>query len=152
METGRRTFLKFIVFLINGVTAYLLAHPVLGYLLGPVLQKSATQWVEVGPMEKFAAGDPKPARIKYTSKDTFREVSKGANLWIVAGEKVPVVFSSVCTHLGCTIAWKPEEKIFLCPCHDGRYDPTGKVISGPPPKPLTRMNAKIVNGKLFVEV
>ncbi len=152
MDSGRRTFLKFFVFTLNGITAALLATPILGYLLGPIFKKSSAQWVEVGPADAFKGAEPKPARIKYSTHDTFREIVKGQNLWIVEDEKGPIVFSSVCTHLGCTITWKSDEKQFLCPCHDGIFDSKGNVISGPPPRPMQRMNAKIENGKLYVEV
>jgi cytochrome b6-f complex iron-sulfur subunit len=46
-------------------------------------------------------------------------------------------FSAVCTHLGCTVMFEPEQNRIHCSCHGGVYDPhTGKNISGPPPKPL----------------
>ncbi len=44
--------------------------------------------------------------------------------------------SAVCTHLSCIVQWQPDKKDFLCPCHAGRFTATGKVISGPPPRPL----------------
>jgi cytochrome b6-f complex iron-sulfur subunit len=47
-----------------------------------------------------------------------------------------VAFSAICTHLGCIIRWLPEKGEFLCPCHAGRYAGDGKVLGGPPPKPL----------------
>jgi cytochrome b6-f complex iron-sulfur subunit len=42
--------------------------------------------------------------------------------------------SSVCTHLGCTVA--PTEWGFQCPCHGSKYTKDGKVIAGPAPRPL----------------
>lgn len=44
--------------------------------------------------------------------------------------------SAVCTHEGCTVQWAEAEGIVWCACHNGRYDIDGRVISGPPPKPL----------------
>lgn len=42
--------------------------------------------------------------------------------------------SSICTHLGCTVA--PTEWGFQCPCHGSKYTKVGKVIAGPAPRPL----------------
>ncbi|GAB4185544.1 MAG: Rieske 2Fe-2S domain-containing protein [Calditrichia bacterium] len=46
------------------------------------------------------------------------------------------VFSGICTHLGCIIKWEQDKGHFYCPCHKGYFDKTGKVLAGPPPKPL----------------
>jgi cytochrome b6-f complex iron-sulfur subunit len=63
----------------------------------------------------------------------------------VSGQRVIVLqspdqkllaFSSKCTHEGCTVTFLPAQSIIWCPCHDGRYDLHGRVLSGPPPKPL----------------
>jgi len=53
-------------------------------------------------------------------------------------------FSAVCTHLDCTVQYRPDEKLIWCACHNGRYDLTGKNISGPPPRPLEefKVNAR----------
>jgi Rieske Fe-S protein len=59
-------------------------------------------------------------------------------------------FSLACTHLGCTVAWNPEEKEFHCPCHDGLFDLYGHVISGPPPSPLERLKVKVIGEKVVV--
>ncbi|MGV3762234.1 FAD-dependent oxidoreductase [Parapedobacter sp.] len=42
----------------------------------------------------------------------------------------------VCTHAGCLVAWNNAEKSWDCPCHGGRYDISGKVLTGPPRKDL----------------
>lgn len=44
------------------------------------------------------------------------------------------VQTAVCTHLGCTV--NKVETGYFCPCHGSTYDPEGKNISGPAPKPL----------------
>lgn len=39
--------------------------------------------------------------------------------------------SARCPHLGCALAWNPEERSWDCPCHGSRFDYTGRLISGP---------------------
>ncbi len=59
-------------------------------------------------------------------------------------------FSAVCTHLGCTVQWRPEEKKFVCPCHQGIYDFAGNVLSGPPLRPLEKLEVKVRDEQVFV--
>jgi glycine/D-amino acid oxidase-like deaminating enzyme/nitrite reductase/ring-hydroxylating ferredoxin subunit len=54
-------------------------------------------------------------------------------------EKVQVL-SSVCTHAGCIVNFNPAEKSWDCPCHGGRFDLNGKVISGPPRQDLQQID------------
>jgi cytochrome b6-f complex iron-sulfur subunit len=58
--------------------------------------------------------------------------------------------SAVCTHLGCIVAWHPEAKKFICPCHQGMYDLNGNVLSGPPPRPLEKLQVKLRDGQIYV--
>jgi cytochrome b6-f complex iron-sulfur subunit len=44
--------------------------------------------------------------------------------------------SAKCTHEGCTVRYKADEGIIWCACHNGRFDLGGRVLSGPPPRPL----------------
>ena len=47
-------------------------------------------------------------------------------------------FLAVCTHLNCTVGYRAKERDIYCACHVGRFDLDGNVVSGPPPRPLTR--------------
>jgi len=44
--------------------------------------------------------------------------------------------SAKCTHEGCTVQYKRDESVIWCACHNGRFDLDGRVLSGPPPRPL----------------
>lgn len=59
-------------------------------------------------------------------------------------------FSLTCTHLGCTVQWRPAEAEFYCPCHDGRFDEFGEVLAGPPPLPLESVAVRIEGGTVIV--
>ena len=55
-----------------------------------------------------------------------------------------VAFSQKCTHLGCVVYYQPDENRWHCPCHEGNFDvTTGLVISGPPTRPLGRIDVEI---------
>jgi len=43
-----------------------------------------------------------------------------------------------CTHEGCTVQYVPGETVIWCACHNGRFDLDGRVLAGPPPRPLAR--------------
>ncbi|MGE5239163.1 MAG: ubiquinol-cytochrome c reductase iron-sulfur subunit [Chloroflexota bacterium] len=73
-------------------------------------------------------------------------------VYAVATEKGVTVFSPICTHLGCFVNWDSRKKEFICPCHAGRYSVDGKVIGGPPPRPLTELPLSIVDGKAYLGV
>ena len=48
--------------------------------------------------------------------------------------------SPVCTHAGCIVNFNATEQSWDCPCHGGRFDVSGKVISGPPQTELKQFN------------
>ncbi len=56
-----------------------------------------------------------------------------------------------CTHLGCTVPWRKDEKQFHCPCHSSLFNAKGEVIGGPAPRPLDRFPIEIVDGNVVVD-
>lgn len=62
------------------------------------------------------------------------------------GEGEVVAFSQKCTHLGCVVFYQKDEQRWHCPCHNGNFDTrTGAVLSGPPTRPLGRIDVEIRN-------
>lgn len=39
--------------------------------------------------------------------------------------------SAQCPHMGCELAWNPDEKSWDCPCHGSRFDVDGKLLDNP---------------------
>jgi cytochrome b6-f complex iron-sulfur subunit len=56
-----------------------------------------------------------------------------------------------CTHLGCTVPWRADEKQFHCPCHSSLFNTKGEVIGGPAPRPLDLFPMEIVDGSIVVD-
>ena len=59
--------------------------------------------------------------------------------------------STTCTHLGCGVAWNAERKAFLCPCHGGVYGADGRVLAGPPPRPLAKAPLVVAGGRVTLD-
>lgn len=62
-----------------------------------------------------------------------------------------LALSRRCTHLGCTVPWRPEEKQFLCPCHSSAFDIRGDVVHSPAPRPLDLFRVTIQNNVVRVD-
>ncbi|NOX88885.1 MAG: Rieske (2Fe-2S) protein [Calditrichaeota bacterium] len=73
-------------------------------------------------------------------------------VFIVRQDEGFKVFSGICTHLGCIVKWEQDKERFFCPCHKGVFDKSGKVVSGPPPRPLDEFRVEIENKKVYVFV
>jgi len=63
-----------------------------------------------------------------------------------------LALSAVCTHVRCILGYEPARRTLICPCHDGRFDLSGNVLSGPPPRPLPGYPASVRAGEIFVQV
>lgn len=59
-------------------------------------------------------------------------------------------FSAICTHLTCSVLYESDTSTLFCPCHNGRFDLAGNVISGPPPRPLDAYEIEILGEDIFV--
>ena len=61
-----------------------------------------------------------------------------------------VALSGTCTHLTCTVRFDAETETLFCPCHNGRFDLAGNVLSGPPPRPLEAFEVEVSGGDITV--
>ena len=62
-----------------------------------------------------------------------------------------VAYSAVCTHQGCTVAYKKRFQKLACPCHGGVFDPANgaSVVSGPPQIPLQDIQVVTRDGEVL---
>ena len=71
---------------------------------------------------------------------TVTKVDAG-KFYLVHVEQGMIALYWRCTHLGCTVPWKPEERpdaggCFCCPCHGSQFNKVGEKIGGPAPRPM----------------
>ena len=149
---SRRSFLAAVM---GGVSAFIAAAvgaPAVLFSLSPALKGTKKEtWVQVGALQDFKIGQPKMAEFTIFRKDGWLEESVSKSVWVTrAGDADFTVYNPRCTHLGCIVSWKPEEKAFYSPCHGGVFAPTGEVVAGPPPRPLDKLDWKLDGDKLVV--
>jgi succinate dehydrogenase / fumarate reductase iron-sulfur subunit len=119
--------------------------------VGPSLRSRPPQWVALGPLDRYPVGEVSTVGTTYETTDGLyrQQVVKPV---LVRRTSDILVFNSSCTHLGCTVRWDAGQKLFLCACHGGAFNPDGSVKSGPPPRPLDRLEHRVDNGNLLVKM
>ncbi|MCP2732045.1 QcrA and Rieske domain-containing protein [Limnofasciculus baicalensis] len=67
------------------------------------------------------------------------------------GNNAIAAVNPTCSHAGCFVAWKADQKQFVCPCHDSKFTIDGKVVQGPAKKPLPTYEAKLAGDSIVVK-
>jgi Rieske Fe-S protein len=129
---ARRDFLDWLLgSWLVGVLGSIL-YPIARYLVPPELPEAAPPSVVAGKAAELAP-------------NTGRIVAFGTAPVVVirtsSGELR--AFSATCTHLTCTVQYRPDLEHIWCACHNGHYDLNGRNIAGPPPRPLDRFDVTV---------
>ena len=100
------------------------------------------------PSSTFEAGFP--GEIQDGEVDERFKSSE--RVWLVRQGNIVYALLAICTHLGCTPNWLPEEQKFKCPCHGSGYYKSGINFEGPTPRPLERVGISIASdGQILVD-
>ena len=135
IDLGRRRLLNWFLGTSAGAFLASVLFPVLRFVSPPELPEATTNEVEAGP-----ANDPE------LLEKGFKIVRFGAEPVIVVrlSDTEFRALSATCTHLDCIVEYRKGERAIGCNCHNGRYDLTGRNVSGPPPRPLTPFKVHLV--------
>lgn len=121
--------------------------------VAPTMDKQPAQWVDLAPLDKLPEGKITTIDLHYIRTRAFFEEKVNTTVLVRNdGNGKLICFSNSCPHLGCAVSWDELTKRFKCACHGGAFDRDGKVVAGPPPRPLPQLPWKIANGILKVEV
>jgi Rieske Fe-S protein len=136
---SRRGFLDF--FIGGGITALAAAvlYPIFRFITPPQLPEATQSSViaaKVGEMQ------PNSGKI-------FR-FGKEAGILILTKAGKYRAFAATCTHLDCTVQYRPDLEEIWCACHNGHYNLNGKNISGPPPAPLQSYEVTVRDENVIV--
>jgi len=119
----------------------------LGSLLYPVIRFLIPPRQAEAVVKKMAA-----AKVGELAPNTAKLFKFGSSpaLLINTAEGQLRALSAVCTHLTCTVSYESDTNTLYCPCHNGRFDLSGNVISGPPPRSLETYEVEVAGGDIFV--
>ncbi len=154
-EISRRDLFVKIGALFNGLAVVILATPVIGYLLSPILGADRGQykrWIALGQLDEFPEGQTRLAQFVNPISAKWDGETDKIPCWVrrMQGESFQV-FAINCAHLGCPVRWFAQSGLFMCPCHGGVYYQDGSRASGPPERGLFEYAYKIEGGQLMIE-
>jgi menaquinol-cytochrome c reductase iron-sulfur subunit len=151
MTLSRRNLLLKIGASLNGMAALLMGVPLLGYALSSFTRKSPKQWISLGPLDRFPAGETRLATYRNPASKAWDGDTAEVPCWVRRIDPETFqVFAINCTHLGCPVRWFQESRLFMCPCHGGAFYENGAHASGPPPRGLFEYQHKIESAELKV--
>lgn len=138
-KISRRTFLDYLMGF--GLLAWIAAvlYPIVEYFKVPKQAEATPTSVVAGPVKDF----------KPNSGKVFRFGNEPALLVDTPDGKLEA-FSAVCTHLQCTVQYRPDMQRIWCACHGGVYDLNGRNVSGPPPRPLQEYKVTVKGDDIIV--
>ncbi|MEK6715020.1 MAG: ubiquinol-cytochrome c reductase iron-sulfur subunit [Candidatus Omnitrophota bacterium] len=137
----RKEFLNYLIGISGAALAGSTLFPLVKYIMPP---EGVDRDIDVSQVNAAKVGELMPNSAKI-----FRFGNKPAIL-LNTPQGVFKAFSAVCTHLNCTVQYSQETSHIICACHNGHFDLNGKVISGPPPKPLEEYKVYVAGEDIIV--
>ncbi len=148
---SRRRFMAQLFWSGIGLVSAGIAAPVLTYLIRPLFgAPEAGNWVKMGKVDDLSLSVPQRLEVARRVVEGWVTDDSLVTAWVVRLPDEIHVFDPHCTHLGCAYGWNEQAKEFICPCHGGVFSLDGKVVSGPPPRPLDTYAYEIREGFLYV--
>ena len=136
-EVSRRQFMVRGTGAMMGLITLMLSIPAIGFLISPLFSRAREQWVTVGPIDDIPVATPTAKTVDVPGGEGFPVPPVKRIVYVVKQPDGSVLaLSNICSHMQCDVHWDGQMQQFLCPCHGGLYDISGKHIGGPPPGPL----------------
>jgi len=139
-EHSRRRWLTYLLGTSLGASVASFLYPVLRFVVPPVSSEPSLSEIEL---------DVKASDILPNSGRIVPFSGKPVILFRTATGELKAL-TATCTHLACTVQYRGDRSDIWCACHNGVYDANGTNISGPPPKPLTRLDVAVRGDKVVI--
>lgn len=139
-DLSRRKWAGWLLGTSLGAALLSFAYPILRYLVPPNV--------------------PEPSLSEFELDLKASDVAPNTGRIVAAGGKPVLLFrtaagdlkalTAICTHLACTVQYRPERSDIWCACHNGVYSAAGANVSGPPPRALTALEVNVRGDKVVV--
>ena len=123
-----------------------------GVVAAPRIRRPETRWRTALSLFDLPADRPASAVIADRVADGWYESRSQTVVYIDRDGEGYRALLSTCSHLGCKVNWDDGSKQIRCPCHGGDYDREGRVLAGPPPRPLERLQVRVNSQTSEIEV
>jgi menaquinol-cytochrome c reductase iron-sulfur subunit len=139
----RRSFLEWTIHGLGAMLAAVIGVPAAAFLIDARNRPACASGMRsVARLSELQVGKPKEIVIRETRRDAWNLHPDDivGRIWLVRKPNDEVLaFTTICPHLGCSV--NVSEAGFVCPCHGGAFDGTGKRIeptqgSNPAPRDL----------------
>jgi cytochrome b6-f complex iron-sulfur subunit len=139
MTGGRRSLIRWLLGggIFSSIASFL--YPVTKFMMPPNVPEAAVNEVVAGKVQMLKPNAA--AIVKFGNKPV---------LLVRVSETEWKALTAVCTHLNCTVQYQENTHQIWCACHNGYYDLNGKVLSGPPPKPLDEFVVRIRGDEVVI--
>jgi len=121
-----------------------------GTMAGLALALVAFPKVALAAGKKVALPLKSAEKLKTVGGFMITKVKDKDLLLVRDSESSVKAFDSMCTHEKCGLTYDKGKNQVKCPCHNAYFDLTGKVLSGPPPKPLGTYSTKLKGDKVII--
>ncbi|MDH4070293.1 MAG: ubiquinol-cytochrome c reductase iron-sulfur subunit [Ignavibacteria bacterium] len=136
---GKRDFLKLI--LGGSLTVWLgsVLYPIFAFLKPPAQPEVEVSSILAGTIQEFEEANAKI--VRFGRKPVIVVKLETGDLR---------AYEATCTHLDCTVQYRRDLGVIWCACHNGKYDMNGRVLSGPPPRPLEQFRVVQKDDDVYV--
>jgi menaquinol-cytochrome c reductase iron-sulfur subunit len=157
-DKGRRRFLSYLTQAGATLLGLCMAIPALAYVSSPLRRKGGAgalggAFADVGAFVDLPLGKWQLVTLEVLREDGWEKTRTRRSVYVrrsADGAERATVLSPICPHLGCPIAWQPDQSEFKCPCHQGTFSGSGERVSGPPPRGMDALDFEVRGGRLLV--
>jgi Rieske Fe-S protein len=147
----RRSFLKWATHGLGALFAAVLGAPAIAYLLDSRNRPAAdNDFKSVASLNDLPIGVPQQVVVRNVRRDAWTLHSNDVigRVWLIRRNLDEVeAFTTICPHLGCSINFEDKSTLFVCPCHGGTFEMSGRRkelqgASNPAPRGMDQLECR----------